>query len=1240
VTRLLKATQGEFGFNREDVWTQFHSFAFDFSVWEMWGSLAYGGKLVLISQWVSRAAEEFYKKMKEEAVTVLNQTPSAFWQLMQAEEQCGSEGIERLRYVIFGGEAFEARKLAGWMARHEGRRPRFVNMYGITETTVHVTYKEVKACGERPGGGSEIGRAIEDLKVYVTSERGAIVPVGVSGEIRVGGGGVARCYLKQAGMTAERFVPDGYGDEAGGRVYRSGDLGRVRADGEVEYLGRMDKQVKIRGYRIELGEVERVVTEEAGVREAVVMAVGEEGGGKRLVAYAVGEKATEEQEREMMRRIEGRLPEYMVPRRYVWMKQMPLTKNGKVDVRGLSAAGSVAGRREYVAPRTAAEEKIAGIWRSVLREERVSVDDDFFDLGGHSLLAAQVVVRVRKEMGVEVELKQLFDSPTVEGFARSIEEGKRRGRRGEEIRRVSREGRLPLSYAQQRLWFVDQMEPGKAAYNIPAAMRLSGKLDISVLEKTLTEIVRRHEVLRTVFAVEEGEPVQVIRPAGPFKLEAEDLSWKDEQERDAEAERIAREEMETGFDLQAGPLLRVRLLKLTDTDHVVVFTMHHIISDGWSIGVLVREFVALYELYLNGEESPLPELPVQYADFAVWQRDLLEGETKQSLLHYWKKQLGGQLPTIELPMDRPRPPVRRFKGAVHLEPLPDSMAEGLKQLSQREGVSPFMVLLAVFQTLLHRYSKQGDIVIGADIAGRTRVEIEGLIGNFVNILVLRTQINEDMKFCDLLQRVRDVTLSAYTHQDMPFDKLVEELQPDRDLSLSPLVQVVLSFQSFPPARLEVPGLQIRDFEFLNNSDLASKKWDLGLFVVEKNSLITVSWTYNTDLFSAPTISRVSHNFMTLLANVITNPDTPIYKLEMLTEKQQAEKKTRRVIRKASLRSRLRATDLAPDVASKNDFVKVGYIEPDQKLPLVIQPAIDGLDVIEWAKGNREFIREGVLSSGAVLFRGCGVNSADDFEELARVICPNLFGEYGDLPREHEGSKVYGSTPYPSDQVILFHNESSHMSRWPLNIFFYCVKAAQQCGETPLLDCRETYAALDPKVRERFARKHLMYARNFMDDLDVSWQEFFRTSDKAAVEKHCREAGIGIEWKKDGGLRMRQLSRAVAEHPKTHEMVFFNQILLHHVSCLAPSVRDSMSLLFSEEDFPRNVYYGDGEPIETDLIEEIRKLYFRTAVKFPWQVGDVLVVDNMLTAHARSTFVGPRKILVAMGEMFSDLITSS
>ncbi|MGB7926380.1 MAG: condensation domain-containing protein, partial [Pyrinomonadaceae bacterium] len=845
------------------------------------------------------------------------------------------------------------------------------------------------------------------------------------------------------------------------------------------------------------------------------------------------------------------------------------------------------------------------------------------------------VSRIREAFTVEMPLRSLFETPTIAGLAAQVDMQLKSGHGLEApaLVKASREGELPLSFAQQRLWFLDQLEPNGASYNIPAAVRLTGQLNVDALEQSISEIIRRHEVLRTSFTVVDGQPRQVISPAGPFTLSVTELTHLAEAEREAEAQRLATTEAKRPFDLSRGPLLRVSLLRLGAEEHVLLVTMHHIISDGWSLGIFTREVGQLYEAFCGGESSPLAELAVQYGDYAVWQRGWLQGEALEEQLGYWKRQLEGAPPLTELPLDRPRPDAQSYRGASQSFTFSEQLTKELKELGQQQGVTLFMTMLAAFQTLLYRYTGQEDLVVGADIANRTRVETESLIGLFINLLVMRTAgVSGNLSFNDLLRRVRDVTLGAYAHQEVPFEKLVEELQPGRNLSYNPLVQVVLSVQNAPAERFELPGLTL---SLADNGAVTTTKWDLALFVWETGEGLSGGWKYNTDLFDEATIKRMSGHLLTLLESVIADPTASLSKLEMLTRQERAQREQEKTSRKKARFSKFKNIDPEADSVAQEQLVKTGYLRPGETLPLVIRPAIADVDIVEWARNERDFIQSHWRRDGAILFRGCDLNSASDFERLATAVCPELFGEYGDLPREGAGGKVYGSTPYPSDQAILFHNESSHMHRWPLNIFFYCVEAAEEGGETPLVDCRKIYARLDPKIRERFAEKRLMYVRNFTEGLDVSWQSFFQTTSRETVEKYCREASIDVEWKQGGGLRARQVRRAVARHPKTSEMLFFNQILLHHVACLEPSVRESMLSLFSEEEMPRNVYYGDGSPIETSIVEEIRELYWDVAVKFRWQKGDCLIADNMLVAHARMPFAGPRKILVAMGEMISD-----
>jgi len=792
------------------------------------------------------------------------------------------------------------------------------------------------------------------------------------------------------------------------------------------------------------------------------------------------------------------------------------------------------------------------------------------------------------------------------------------------VPRVRKSNQLPVSFAQQRLWFLDQLQPGNHAFNIPVALRVSGSLQIEVLQRCLTEIVRRHEVLRTTFTLVGDQPMQVINPPSKLVLALEDLRGLPNEVREAEVLRLSTEETRKPFDLVHGPLLRARVFRTGEQEHVVLFTMHHIVADAWSSGVLVEEVIALYGAYTEGRPSPLPDLPIQYADFAFWQRELLEGETLDSLLGYWKKQLHG-VAQLNLPTDRPRPPVTSYRGASQVVFINETLTSSLKNLGRQEGVTLFMTLLAAFQTLLYLYTKQTDIVVGTDIANRTREETERLIGFLVNMLPLRTDLSGNPTFRELLKRVQQVTLDAYAHQDLPFEKLVAALNLERDLSRFPVFQAVLVLQNAPLGTLEISGLEMRPVPVENRT----VKFDLIMFLAERQGQLIGRLDYSTDLFDERTMSNFLKNFKNTLERVVAEPDVPVDMLKTVTEHKAElpnKEKEERARKKLGVVKR-KTLDFAAAslVATREVHYGSGNL-------LVAEPQMPNVNLAGWAMSNRQATEEMLLHHGAVLWRGFNIRSVENFEAVARAMSEKLFGEYGDLPRASVSGNVYGATPYPADQPILFHNESSHMHRWPMKIWFYCAQAPAHGGETPIVDCRRIYQLLDPGLRERFARKKLMYVRNYTDTLDVSWQQFFRTSDRDEVESYCRAAGIEYEWKNGSELRTRQVCQAIARHPRTGEQVFFNQIQLHHVSCLAPSTYESMRSLFREEDYPRNVCYGDGTPIEDSVVSEICDLYRQASVSFTWQEGDVLMLDNMLTAHGRNPYGGPRKIVVAMGDM--------
>ncbi|MBC1221785.1 TauD/TfdA family dioxygenase [Nostoc sp. UCD121] len=797
------------------------------------------------------------------------------------------------------------------------------------------------------------------------------------------------------------------------------------------------------------------------------------------------------------------------------------------------------------------------------------------------------------------------------------------------IRPIQRDQPLALSFAQQRLWLVEQLQPDSFTYNEPVALHLIGSLNVEVLEQSINEIVRRHEILRTTFTAIEGQPVQVISSTLKVKVSVIDLINLPEIEREHKAQILARQEAELPFDLAKLPLIRVTVLQLGKQENILLLTVHHIVWDGWSIGVLIQELSTLYRAFCNAQPSPLPELPIQYADFAVWQRNWLQGKVLSEKLAYWQERLGNNLPVLQLPTMRPRTEVKTNRGASQSFLIPSNLAQTIQAFSHQEGVSLFMTLLAGFQVLLLQYTKQEDIVVGTDIANRNRAETESLIGFFMNLLVLRTDLSGNPSFRELLARVRQVTLEAYAHPDLPFEELVKALQPERNLSnTSPLFQVLFVLQNTPMPSLDLPGLTLKEWFWRNDT----ARFELAIFLTKTPQGINCTWRYNSELFAENAIARMASNFETLLDNIVKQPNARINTLEILTEAEKEQQAMQNNKRKAFNHQKfLKLAPVGINLSSKN-LIQTCYLQEGKTFPLVIQPLAEEVDLVDWAKSNCEFIENQLLKHGAILFRGFQADSVTEFENFAAAICPNLFGDYGDLPRAGVGNKVYGSTPYPADKAILFHNESSHLHCWPLKIWFFCVQPAQQGGETPIIDCRKAYQILPAKLREKLAQKQLMYVRNYTNNLDVSWQDFFRTSDKSVVEDYCRQAGISFEWYGDDGLITRQVRPALAVHPKTGESIFFNQIQLHHIAYLDVKTRESLLSLFDEKKLPRNVYYVDGTSIEDDVIAEINQVYQQSQTSFSWLKGDILMLDNMLSAHGRSPYVGQRKIVVAMGEM--------
>ncbi len=849
------------------------SFAFDSSMAVLFWTLCQGGTLCLPQEHVQQDPQKIIELIAFHQLSHLMCVSSFYTSLLASTTP--DDQFVSLQEVIIGGEAC----LSTLVSAHQELLPRTAlsNEYGPTETTVWAT---VANCLKYDFSRSiPIGRPILNMQVYVLDDCLQPVPIGVIGELYVGGVGVTRGYLGCADLTAERFVPHPWSQQPGARFYRTGDLGRYWSDGTLEFVGRKDQQVKIRGYRIELGEIEAALGSHPEVQECVVLVREDVPGDKRLVAYMVGSRDL------IVAGLRGflqeKLPGYMIPSQFLRLDAMPLTPNGKLDRRALPAPQQWHGQaeEEQQQARTGIEEVLVDLWSQVLGRARVGIHDTFFELGGHSLLATQLLARVRTVLGVELPVRTVFEAPTVATFAQRVEQALRQGE-GAQIPPLVTRARpevLPLSFAQQRLWFLDQLEPGSVAYLAPSALRMGGKIAVPALQDSLQELVSRHESLRTTFEQRDGQPVQVIHLAGSSPLPVIDLQGLGKEEREQQARQLASQERQHPCDLATGPLLRTTLLRLMPEEHVLLQTLHHIITDGWSNEILVRELTMLYQAKLAGEPSPLAPLPVQYADYALWQRAWLQGEVLEAQLAYWRVQLAG-VPPLELPTDHPRPPVQTYRGTSQMFQLPPVLSEQLVALSEQQNVTLFMLLLAALQVLLARYTGQRDICVGTPIANRRHAQIEGVIGFFVNTLVLRTDLSGDPTFLEVLQRVREMCLGAYAHQEIPFEKVVEELQPERDLSRSPLFQVMLVLQNAPREQRAMTGMRASLLEV----ESTTSKFDLTLSVRETKQGLSCALGYNRDLFEPETITRMLSHWQTLLEAVVDNLQVRVSDVPLLT----------------------------------------------------------------------------------------------------------------------------------------------------------------------------------------------------------------------------------------------------------------------------------------------------------------------------------------------------------------------
>ncbi|MFZ1010470.1 MAG: amino acid adenylation domain-containing protein [Candidatus Sulfotelmatobacter sp.] len=836
----------------------------DLSILDTYVPLCSGGTVVVVDDSFDGV------NLEEGNATLINATPSVMRELLRRKAVPPS-----VRTIMLAGEPVSSGLVRKIYDNCDVKR--VLNLYGHSEISLASTITELQ-----PGNEDQkvsIGRPVENTQAFVLDAHMELVSAGIVGELYLSAATSARGYFNRPDLTAECFVPNIFGS-GGERLFRTGELARHKANGELELWGRVGHETRIRGHRVELEEVEKALERQPEVADAVVIVPQTGAAENKLVAYIVpqetGASAGDALERTLRVALKQRLPEYMVPSHWATLERLPLLPDGKLD---RSALPPVQPKMEEAGSLTLTptEELIAGVWSSLLGKSDIRRDDNFFDLGGHSLMVIQMLSRLRQVFNREIDLRAMFESLILKDLAAYVDQLTGSTQQTAAIPRVDRKGKLALSYGQERLWFIYQLEPENVAYNVPGAVRIQGPLDVESLERTLREIVRRHESLRTRFVSVVGEPQQIIDASVAVEVPVTELSHLAEPEREAEARRLALEEARQPFNLARGPLFRVKLLRLASQDHVLVFNMHHIVSDGWSVGVLVREVSAIYNNFSTGQPSSLPELDIQYADFSAWQREFLSGSLLEKQLEYWKQKLAAVEPLM-LPTDRARTALQRPEGATTHFTVPVELTEALKTLSRKQGATLYMILLAAFQALLSRYSGQSDITVGSPIAGRSRTETEGLIGVFINTLVLRSDLSGQPDSIELLQRVKATTLEAFANQDVPFEKLVEVLLPQRDLTRSPLFQVLFVLQNVPRTVLQLGAAKMLAFDV----DSAAAQFEISLVLAETDSGMEGVIVYNKGLFDAESVTRMIGHYQMLLNGIVAEPSQSIALLPLMT----------------------------------------------------------------------------------------------------------------------------------------------------------------------------------------------------------------------------------------------------------------------------------------------------------------------------------------------------------------------
>lgn len=1214
VANFLKSMEEQPGIAAGDRLLALTTYSFDISVLELLLPLITGASVILVTRQELYDARLLQHIMEYERPTIIQGTPSTFSLLYKNGWVC--TGAPR---ILCGGERLTAE--IGKRLLKDAQS--LWNMYGPTETTIWSAIRQVRGDDDFDC----IGKPIANTSIYVLDKHGRLVPRGVKGELFIGGEGLARGYHRLPGLTNEKFIADPF--HPGGKLYATGDLVKRSSEETLAFLGRKDDQVKIRGYRIELSEIGNVLLEYPGIKEVTVV-VKDIRQQPQLVAYYT---SFTDIAVEAWRKAAARLlPEYMLPAYFVAMQDFPLTPNGKIDRKALPDPSPEEDKMTpSVQPRNNMEITLTAIWKEILAIGQLGVHDNFFEIGGHSMKAVQLIERIFEVTGIQLDLITVFKYPDIYSQAELM--NGLVAAAVEKIPAIEEQDTYPLSHNQRSVWLQEQLGSSGAANNLALGFVLTGKLDRPALENAFQTVAGRHEILATVFPVIQGEPRQKVNHPSRNGIPVTFTALSDHADALAVAEQMAAREANQPFDLEKGPLMRVQLIETAVDKHLLLFTLHHIVGDEWSLEVIFRDIFLLYNTRLEDAGTDLPApLDIQYKDYSIWQMRQGRNGGFSTASAYWLGKFASPVPSLDLPTDYPPSDKKSVEAERIIFTLSPALSDKIRETSRDNGATVFMTLLSILGVLLHKYTSRTDMVIGTPAACRNHRELKDQVGVYMNMLALRVKFEKDIPFVSLLQSVKDDLVLALAHQHYPFELLMEELLSRGMQHRNPLFDIGFTWQNIEgiaddAGAMQLDGIAISSWDQLNKA----VKADCWLHGWEIGDSMRFSLSYKKDRFSSRTAGQMAEYFQ-CIANAVCHDTTmrinqlPIIgKTGTLMTMDPAKTNEKN-------RDRFNKINRKPISLQDKPLVSASVLEGPHKYPVVFCPDNEDVVAASWAAENKTMIMEKLAHTGAILFRNFNISSVELFQEMFGMLVDEPMN-YADQssPRSAIAEKLYTSTDHPADQVINMHNELSYSHKWPLHISFCCLQPATSGGQTPIADSRIVLDGLSEATKILFLDKGILYTRNLVEGIGLSWQQVYQTDDKNEVEAYCRNNNIHFEWKSRRHLRISWKRPAIVRHPHTSQLLWFNHGYFFNASNLDAAVHATIR---QREDLPFDTAFGDGTPISGPVLQEIREAYEKAQVAFPWHKGDVLLMDNMLMSHGRNAYAGERKIIVGMGNPIS------